>query len=243
LANFAANLEANLRNQGHKNAYKALVGNYYTNENANRLLTRLGKLPAGAKKANVNRSIKTFAKEAVVKARRNLIEANYKAKITVPNWLPMNKRNAYKNALISAALQVNNKGKYPTQKGVREGMRAWVNAHIPKVATVAHTKENAVTGATIHVPAWNPPKKIAFNVPKRLSPPRPAAKPRAPRAAPKKKNTSKRRLNVNSNNADNIGSAMIALGINTKGTYTWDNLVRSGMNKKYKNAWGRQTSA
>ena len=243
LANFAANLEANLRNQGHKNAYKALVGNYYTNENANRLLTRLGKLPTGSKKANVNRSIKTFAKEAVVKARRNLIEANYKAKITVPNWLPMNKRNAYKNALISAALQVNNKGKYPTQKGVREGMRAWVNAHIPKVATVAHTKENAVTGATIHVPAWNPPKKIAFNVPKRLSPPRPAAKPRAPRAAPKKKNTSKRRLNVNSNNADNIGSAMIALGINTKGTYTWDNLVRSGMNKKYKNAWGRQTSA
>jgi hypothetical protein len=241
LANFAANLEANLRNQGHKNAYKTLVGNYYTNENANRLLTRLGKLPAGAKKANVNRTIKTFAKEAVVKARRNLIEANYREKITVPNWLPMNKRNAYKNALISTALQVNNKGKYPTQKSVRDGMRGWLNAHIPKVATVAHTKENAVTGATIHVPAWNPPKKVAFNVPKRLSPPRPAAKPRAPRAAPKKKNTSKRRLNVNSNNADNIGSAMINLGLNTKGTYTWNNLVRSGMNKKYKNAWGRQT--
>jgi hypothetical protein len=242
LANFAANLEANLRNQGHKNAYKALVGNYYTNENANRLLTRLGKLPTGSKKANVNRTIKTFAKEAVVKARRNLIEANYRAKITVPNWLPMNKRNAYKNALISAALQVNNKGKYPTQKSVRDGMRGWLNAHIPKVATVAHTKENAVTGATIHVPAWNPPKKIAFNVPKRLSPPRPPAKPKAPRAAPKKKNTSKRRLNENSNNADNIGSAMINLGLNTKGTYTWNNLVRSGMNKKYKNAWGRQKS-
>jgi hypothetical protein len=240
LANFAANLEANLRNQGHKNAYKTLVGNYYTNENANRLLTRLGKLPAGAKKANVNRTIKTFAKEAVVKARRNLIEANYRAKITVPNWLPMNKRNAYKNALISTALQVNNKGKYPTQKSVRDGMRGWINAQIPKVATVAHTKENAVTGASIHVPAWNPPKKIAFDVPKRLSPPRPAAKPRAPRAAPKKKNTSKRRLNENSNNADNIGSAMINLGLNTRGAYTWDNLVRAGMNKKYKNAWAKQ---
>jgi hypothetical protein len=242
LANFAANLEANLRNQGHKNAYKAIVGNYYTNENANRLVTRLGKLPAGSKKANVNRTIKTFAKEAVVKARRNLIEANYRSKITAPNWLPVNKRNAYKNALISAALQVNNKGKYPTQKSVREGMRGWLNAHIPKVATAAHTKENAVTGASIHVPAWNPPKKTAFNVPKRLSPPRPAAKPRAPRAAPVKKNTSKRRLNVNSNNADNIGSAMIALGINTKGNYTWNNLVRAGMNKKYKNAWSRQTA-
>ena len=244
LANFAANLEANMQTQQHKNAYKALVGNYYRNENANRLLTRLGKLPAGAKKANVNRAIKTFAKEAVIKARRNLIEANYRAKIAVPNWLPMNKRNAYKNALIGTALQVNNKGKYPTQKRVREGMQAWVNAHIPKVPTVAHTKENAVTGATIHVPAWIPPKKVAFNVPKRLSPPRPAAKPKAAPAKPKaKKNTSKRRLNVNSNNANNIGSAMINLGLNTRGAYAWNNLVRAGMNKKYKNAWARQTAA
>jgi TATA-box binding protein (TBP) (component of TFIID and TFIIIB) len=244
LANFAANLEATVRNQGHKNAYKTLVGNYYINENANRLVTRLGKLPAGSKKANVNRAIKTFAKEAVVNARRKLIEANYKAKVTVPNWIPANKRNAYKNALLGAALQVNNKGKYPTQKSVRNGMRGWINAQIPKVATVAHTKENIVTGEMIHVPAWIPPKKINFNVPKRLSPPRPAAKPRAAPAKPKaKKNTSKRRLNENSNNADNIGSAMITLGINTKGAYAWNNLVRAGMNKKYKNAWARQKSA
>jgi len=247
LANFAANLEATVRNQGYKNAYKELVGNnYYKNENANRLLTRLGKLPVGAKKANVNRAIKTFAKEAVVKARRAIIEANYKAKMTVPNWLPMNKHNAYKNALLNVALQVNNKGKYPTQKKVREGMQAWINAHVPRVPTVAYTKENAVTGAIVHVPAWNPPKKIVFNVPKRTSPPRPAVKPRAPKAPSKpkaKKNTSKRRLNENSNNAENIGSAMIALGINTKGAYAWNNLVRAGMNKKYKNAWARQKSA
>jgi len=244
LSNFAANLEANMRTQQHKNAYKALAGNYYRNENANRLVARLDKMPANAKKANVNRAIKAFAKEAIVKARRNIIEANYKAKITAPNWIPVNKRNAYKNAMFGTALQVNNKGKYPTQKKVREGMQGWINSHIPKVATVAHTKENVVTGATIHVPAWNPPKKIAFNVPKRLSPPRPAAKPKAAPAKPKaKKNTSKRRLNVNSNNADNIGSAMIALGINTKGTYAWNNLVRAGVNKKYKNAWARQTAA
>ena len=249
LANFAANLEATVRNQGYKNAYKAIVGNnYYKNENANRLLTRIGKLPVGSKQANVNRAIKTYAKEAVVRARRALIEANYKAKMTVPNWLPMNKRNAYKNALLNVALQVNNKGKYPTQKKVREGMQAWINAHVPRVPTVAYTKENIATGATVHVPAWNPPKKISFNVPKRLSPPRPAVKPRAPKttgpAKPKaKKNTSKRRLNENSNNAENIGSAMIALGINTKGAYAWNNLVRAGMNKKYKNAWARQKSA
>jgi hypothetical protein len=242
LANFAANLEKNMKNQSHKNAYRALVGNYYTNENANRLLTRLGKMPTGSKKANVNRSIKTFAKEAVVRTRRALIEANYRAKITAPNWIPVNKRNAYKNALLSTALQVNNKGKYPTQKSVRQGMQGWINAHIPKVATAAHTKENVLTGAVIHVPAWNPPKKVVFNVPKRLSPPRPSAKPRAPKATgPKaKKNTSKRRLNENSNNAENIGSAMIALGINTRGNYAWNNLVRAGMNKKYKNAWARQ---
>ena len=248
MSNFAANLEATLKNQGHKNAYRAIVGNYYRNENANRLLVRLGKLPAGSKKANVNRAIKTFAKNAVGNARRALIEANYRSKVTVPNWLPVNKRNAYKNALVGTALQLNNKGKYPTQKKVREGMQAWINAHLPKVPTVAHNKENAVTGAIIHVPAWNPPKKAAFNVPKRLSPPRPAAKPRAPRAAPakpkaKKNVVSKRRLNVNSNNADNIGSAMITLGLNTRSAYTWDNLVHAGMNKKYKNAWARQTEA
>ena len=249
LANFAANLEATVRNQGHKNAYRAIVGNnYYRNENANKLVTRIGKMPMSAKQANVNRVIKTFAKEAVVKARRAIIEANYKAKLTVPNWLPVNKRNAYKNALLNVALQVNNKGKYPTQKKVREGMQAWINAEIPKVPTAAFTRENAVTGARVNVPAWNPPKKIVFNVPKRTSPPRPAVKPRAPKAAgpakPKtKKNTSKRRLNENSNNAENIGSAMIALGINTRGNYTWNNLVRAGMNKKYKNAWARQKSA
>jgi len=248
LANFAANLEATVRNQGHKNAYRAVVGNYYTNENANRLLTRIGKMPVGAKQSNVNRVIKTFSKEAVVRTRRAIIEANYKAKLTVPNWLPVNKRNAYKNALLNVALQVNNKGKYPTQKKVREGMQSWINAHIPKVPTAAFTRENAVTGARVNVPAWNPPKKIAFNVPKRTSPPRPAVKPRAPKAAgpskPKaKKNVSKRRLNENSNNAENIGSAMIALGINTKGAYAWNNLVRAGMNKKYKNAWARQKSA
>ena len=247
LANFAANLEATVRNQGHKNAYRALVGNYYTNENANRLLTRIGKMPVGAKQANVNRAIKTFAKEAVVRSRRAIIEANYKAKMTVPNWLPMNKRNAYKNTLLNVALRVNNKGKYPIQKKVREAMQGWINAEIPKVPTAAFTKENAVTGATVHVPAWNPPKKISFNVPKRISPPRPAVKPRAPRTAPAKpkakKNVSKRRLNENSNNAENIGSAMINLGLNTRGAYTWDNLVRAGMNKKYKNAWAKQLAA
>jgi hypothetical protein len=156
----------------------------------------------------------------------------------------MNKRNAYKNALLNVALRVNNKGKYPTQKKVREGMQAWINAEISKVPTAAFTKENAVTGATIHVPAWNPPKKVVFNVPKRTSPPRPAAKPKAagPAKPRTKKNTSKRRLNENRNNAENIGSAMIALGINTRGSYTWNNLVRAGLNKKYKNAWSKQTA-
>jgi TATA-box binding protein (TBP) (component of TFIID and TFIIIB) len=246
LANFAANIAANLRNQGHKNAFKALVGNnYYKNENANRLVSRLGKLPVGAKQANVNRAIKTFAKEAVVKARRAIIEANYKSKVTAPNWIPMNKRNAYKNALLNVALRVNNKGKYPTQKKVREGMQAWINAEIPKVPTAAFTKENAVTGATIHVPAWIPPKKVSFNVPKRMSPPRPVAKPKAvgPAKPRTKKNTSKRRLNENRNNAENIGSAMINLGINTRGSYTWNNLVRVGLNKKYKNVWSKQPKA
>ena len=240
LANFAANLEKNMKNQSHKNAYRALVGNYYRNENANRLLTRLGKMPAGTKKTNINRSIKTFAKEAVVGARRALIEANYKSKIVAPNWIPLNKRNAYKSALLNVALQVNNKGKYPTQKKVREAMQAWINASISKVPTAAYNKENVLTGVVTHVPAWNPPKKTTVNVPKRLSPAKPTTKAKPKAAAKPKTNTRKRRLNENSNNAENIGSAMINLGINTKGNYAWNNLVRAGMNKKYKNAWAKQ---
>ena len=242
LANFAANLEKNMKNQGHKNAYKALVGNYYRNENANKLLTRLSKLPVSAKKTNINRAIKTFAKEAVIGARRALIEANYKSKIVAPNWIPLNKKNAYKSALLNVALQVNNKGKYPTQKKVREAMQAWINTSIPKVPTAAYNKENVLTGEITHVPAWNPPKKTTVNVPKRLSPAKPITKPK-PKAAAKPKpktNTRKHRLNENSNNAENIGSAMINLGIDTKGNYAWNNLVRAGMNKKYKNAWAKQ---
>jgi hypothetical protein len=142
---------------------------------------------------------------------------------------------------------VNNKGKYPTQKAVKNAMQSWINQHIPKVAKAAHTKENVFTGETIHVPAWNPPKNPRVNVPKRLSPPRPTSKPKAA-AAPKKKAKAapagkKYRLNENSNNVNNLGSALMLAGLNTKGTYSWNNLVHSGVNKKYKNAWARQLSA
>jgi hypothetical protein len=247
LANFGAELEANMKNQEHRNAYKVLVGNYYRNENANKLMVRLSKLPVGAKKANVTRAIKTFAKEAVVGARRNLIEANYKSKITVPNWLPNNIKNSYRTALLGAALQTNNKGKYPSQKAIKAAMQSWVNQHVPKSGKAAYNKENVITGVVTHVPAWNPPKNPRINVPKRLSPPRPTKPKAAPKAAPKKKSApvkgKKYRLNENSNNANNIGSALISLGLNTKNAYTWNNLVHAGINKKYKNAWARQLSA
>jgi hypothetical protein len=66
--------------------------------------------------------------------------------------------------------------------------------------------------------------------------------------APKKKAKAapagkKYRLNENSNNVNNLGSALMLAGLNTKGTYSWNNLVHSGVNKKYKNAWARQLSA
>jgi hypothetical protein len=245
LANFAAEVEHALKNEQHKNTLRSLVGNYYRNENANKLLVRLSKLPVTAKKINTNRAIKTFAKEAIIKARRNLIEANYKSKVVVPNWLPNNIKNSYRTALMGAALQVNNKGKYPSHKAVKNAMQVWINIHVPKVGKPAYTKENVITGQVIHVPEWNPPKNPRANVPKRLSPPRPAPKKKS--AAPKKKksapNTKKYRLNENSNNANNMGSALIGAGLNTKGSYSWNNLVRFGVNKKYKNVWARQLSA
>jgi hypothetical protein len=144
---------------------------------------------------------------------------------------------------LGAALQTNNKGKYPSQKAIKAAMQSWVNQHVPKIGKAAYNKENVITGVATHVPAWNPPKNPRLNIPKRLSPPRPTK----PKAAPKKKSApvkgKKYRLNENSNDANNIGSALLSLGLNTKNAYTWNNLVHAGINKKYKNAWARQLTA
>jgi hypothetical protein len=159
LGNFAANLEAEMKNQQYRDKYRNVAGNYYRNNNANKLVNRIKKLPP---KASVNRAIKVFAKEAVAKLKKNIIETNFKSKITIPKWLPLNKANSYRNTLTKIALQMNNKGKYPSKTKVQAAMKTWANT---QHGYAAYNKENMITGEIIHVPAWNPPKRKPINVP------------------------------------------------------------------------------
>jgi hypothetical protein len=168
--NFVRNLEYRSRIEN------SMGRNYFKNENVAAVLSRINALPSGSRgkplKANINKTIKTYVKETLISRRKNIIRKNYETKVNAPNWVPVNRRTAYKAALVNLATTPNAKGKYPSQKNVKEGMRAWMNAHLPKVGRAAYEKENMLTGEIIKVPAWNPPKNPKINVPKRLSPPK-----------------------------------------------------------------------
>lgn len=242
LGNFAANLEKELE-WGSK--LTNLMGNYYKNENVQNLIGRINALPSGTrggpKKTNINRTVKNFVKEKIIARRQNLIRSNFETKIIVPNWLPVNKQNAYRRTMINL-MKPNAKGKYPAQKNIKEGMRGWLNSQIPKVARPAYTKENMMTGETIRVPAWNPPKEFKFTVPKRLSPPKPKKKtpvntgPKKPR--PKKDpRFDKKYVVPMSNNVSNLGNAMISANLNIRSAHSWNELARVGINERFKNTW------
>lgn len=170
-----------LNEEKYKNMLKNALGpNYFRNANVQNLLSKLNGLPSGSRgkplKATVDKAIKNFVKETLIRRRQNIIRENYASKISVPNWIPSNKRNAYKTTLLNIATTPNAKGKYPAQKNVKNAMEAWARATLPMAGRAAHEKENLVTGEIIKVPAWNPPKNLKFNVPKRLSPPKPKKK-------------------------------------------------------------------
>jgi Transcription factor TFIID (or TATA-binding protein, TBP) len=152
----------------------ALGPNYFRNSNVQNLLSKLNGLPSGSRgkplKATIDKAIKNFVKETLIRRRQNIIRENYARRISVPNWIPSNKKNAYKTALLNIATTPNAKGKYPAQKDVKNAMAAWARATLPMAGRAAHEKENIVTGEIIKIPAWNPPKNMKFNVPKRLSP-------------------------------------------------------------------------
>jgi hypothetical protein len=242
LGSFAANLE---REMEWGNKLRGLLGNnYYKNENVQNILARINALPSGArggpKKANVNKVVKNFVREKVAARRGSLIRSNFEPKIKIPNWLPANKHAAYKKTMMNL-LVPNAKGKYPAQKNIKEGMRAWLNAQLPKVARAAYNKENMLTGEIIHVPAWNPPKEWKFNVPKRLSPPKP--KKKTPPAGPKKPRVkadprlAKKYQIPMTNNVSNLGNAMLAAKLNIWTPYSWNELARAGVNNRFKNTW------
>jgi hypothetical protein len=238
LGNFERELE------WHSKIENAVGKNYFKNENTQAFLARLNALPSGSRgkplKANINKAFKTFVRETQISRRTNAVRANYETKIKVPNWVPNNKKAGFKKTMLNLATTANAKGKYPIQKNIKEGVRAWINAHIPKVGRAAHNKENMMTGQVIHVPAWNPPKNMKFNVPKRLSPPKPKKKspvaPKKPRAK-KDAGLNKKYIIPITNNVSNLGNAMIAAKLNIRSAYSWNELVRAGVNTRFKNTW------
>jgi hypothetical protein len=228
---------------------RKLLGTYFMNTDPYMFQRTIAQLPSGARgkplKAVVDRALKEYAQVAIIRRRQALIKENYASKIKIPNWLPSNRHEAFRAAMMNAATTPNAKGKYPTQKAVREAMNRWVNTHVSKVARAAYEKENMITGEIIKVPAYNPPKNPKVNVPKRLSPPKAVAKsPRAKaaRGAAGRRSPAKPANNYVytiplTNNVANLGNAMIAAGLNIRSGHTWNELLRAGIDPKFKNIW------
>jgi hypothetical protein len=93
------------------------------------------------------------------------------------------------------------------------------------------------TGKIKHIPTWNPPKNFKFKIPK-LSPTAAAA------ASPVKKTGKSRKSNYvfkvpASKNVETLTNAMANVGLNRKNGHTWNELVKAGVNKKFKSVWDK----
>jgi len=233
---------------------QSALGNNARNNNVNALEKILLGLPKGAKgkalKPNVNRAIKNFKNHVLRRNQLANVKAKYLASIKIPNWLPANKVQGYKNQLMSVATTPNNKGKFLSKKDIAQRMKTWLNLHISKNALAAYNTENMITGEIIRVPAYIPPTirtpNVASPALKRLG------APRAPRAAPlKPRNKSDPRENRayalprNSEAVENLAEAIsnLGLGIGASNKYSWKYLQGRGLNNKYKNLWLRNVAS
>jgi hypothetical protein len=225
----------------------AVLGSSGTNANADALAAILKGLPRGVKgkplKPDVDRAIKNFKNKILRRNQLANVKAKYLAGIKVPIGLSANMAKAYRNHLLEIATTPNAQGKFPLKKNIARQMKTWLNIRSNKKARPAYNAENAITGEPVHVPAYEPSPIRTPNVNS------PALKrlgaPRAPRAAPKPKNTSDPReskayaLPRNSESVENLAGAMsnLGLGLGPTNKYTWKFLESRGLNKKYKNIW------
>jgi hypothetical protein len=225
------------------------LGNLKRNGNQGLFMNIYNKLPKGARgkplKANVNRAYAKFVKEAKALRVSEPARARYVARIAPPNWLPANKVNAYKKILTNLAFK---KPKL-SQKALKEALRAWLNKAAPAGnARGAYNVENINTGIITRVPAYNPANRKSPIIPKRTPSPKrspktaaliKAAKNAAKAAKALQFNTKKAFVIPRSENVENLGNAMLAVGLNVRSAHSWDAVVRSGVNSKFKNTWAR----
>jgi hypothetical protein len=235
--NFNLELEANLR-------VNAVGG---SSNDGQKLKNIFKSLPKGARgkplKADIDRAAREFIRLLKMKKQLANVRAAYKAKIVVPNWLPVNKRNDFAKMLLDLATAPNAKGRFPTQAAVRKGVSGWIRTHLPRQALAARNVENLATGLIRRVPAWNPNVIKTPNVPniglKRLGTPRKpraAATPSGPRKDPRE---NKAFALPKTENVENLAGAMANLGlaIGSSNKYSWTDLKNRGLSNRYKNVW------
>jgi len=213
--NFALNLELAVR-----------MSNKYTHSPSN--LTRLkAALSKAQTKAQVQTVWKVLTKEFKKKSQSKQNKEKLYAKAVVPNWVPNNKKQGFKNAIVQAALVSK------TKKNAKAAVKSWINSFMPTSGLAAHNVENMNTGEIKHIPAWNPPKNYKFKIPK-LSPSGAAPSP------VKKTGKSNYVFKVPaSTNVESLTNAMANVGLNRKNGHTWNELVKAGVNKKFKSVWDK----
>lgn len=214
------------------------LGNRYKNGNEVTFMKILGKLPVGARgkalKVNVNKAYKKFVKETSKLRANEAPRARFLARIQVPNWMPTNKVQAYKNLVTNLAFQ---KPK-PAQKNIKAAVKLWLNREVPQSpARAARTVENMITGEIRHEPAYVPKPRKSPVIPKRTPP---------PKKSPKEKAIDPMLMNWplprNRTGLQNLNNALTNLGLNTgpNNRYTWAGLERAGLNKKFKKVWAEK---
>lgn len=191
---FALELERAMVTQSYKNQLQNALKNYYKNGNEANLMKQINALPSGSRgkplKANVNKAVKNYVKTTLARRRQELIRANFNSKLKMPNWLPNKLHTAYRKHVVNFASTPNQKGKYPTQKAIKNAAQAWVNTHARREmhARAAMNVENVVTGKITRIPAYIPPENPKVtSLPKRISPNKPAKKKRSSPKPPAQK--------------------------------------------------------
>ena len=177
MGNFEKELEVTLKLQ-------ANLGNNYKEGNETNFMKMYGKLPVGKRgkplKANENRIYKKFVKETKALRANVAPRARFMAKIQVPNWMPANKVQAYKNLVTNLAFQKPR----PAQKDIKAAVKNWINKTVPQSPPrAAKVVENVITGEMKHIPAYVPKPRTSPVIPKRTPPAK-----KSPKAKPVKNN-------------------------------------------------------
>jgi len=216
------------------------LGNLYRNGNEQTFLKIYGKLPVGARgkalKGNVNKAYKKFVKETKGLRANEPARGRYVSRIEVPNWMPANKVQRYKNLVTSLAFM---KPK-PKAANIKTAIRAWINREVPlSPARAARDVENVITGEKRHIPAYVPKPRKTPPIPKRTPPPK-----KSPKVAVNDPMNKEWALPRNRAGLSNLNNAFVNLGLPTgpNNTYTWAGLERAGLNKKFKKVWAEKVA-